>query len=191
MSKSFKKLNTHKRKNGIKNVSDIQIKYNIEKFINNNIIQSYLMAIDNKNKEDIIYLYNENSKNNIEKDTVYEIYKENKLNLERLQFILENCTVYLNISSSLIKKLIKDNNRELLEILFKKHLKFFNNKFILNLLRHYESKTSITDLELHNLINSDKYKISTDLGENFDRFDSSYYLFNACKSGNEVAVKME
>jgi len=161
-----------------------------KKVNNANLIQTYLMAIDNKNKEDIKFLYNENNSNNvIEKDIVFEMYNENKLNLERLQFIVENCTTYLNISSSLIKKLMKVNSRELLEILFKNHLKFFDNTFILNLLKHYESKTSVTDTELSTLINSDKYKISTELGEHFERYDSSYYLFNACKSGNEAAVK--
>jgi len=84
---------------------------------------------------------------------------------------------------------MKDNTKELLEILFKNHLKFFDNNFILKLLKYYESKIPITDSELSSLINNDKYKISTELNENFDRYDSSYYLFNACKSGNEMAVK--
>ena len=53
--------------------------------------------------------------------------KKIELNSERLQFIVKNCTKYLNISSSLIKQLMKDNNKELLEILFKNHLNFFDN----------------------------------------------------------------
>jgi len=84
-----------------------------------NLIQSYLMAIDNKNKKEIEDLYQLNNKNNIEKDIVYEIYNKNELNSKRLQFIIENCISYLNISSFLIKNLMKDNNKELLEILFK------------------------------------------------------------------------
>ena len=39
------------------------------------------------------------------------------------------------------------------------------------------------------LINNDKYKLSTELDEHFDEYDSSYYLFNACESGNEGAVR--
>jgi len=160
-----------------------------KKGIYDNLIQSYLTAIYNKNKKEIEILYNKNSKNDIEKDIVYEIYNKNELNSERLQFIIENCTEYLNISSSLIKVLMKNNNKELLEILFKNYLKFFSNEFILNLLKYYESKKPMSDFELYPEINNNKYKISTELDENFNYFDSSYYLFNACKSGNEVVVK--
>jgi len=92
------------------------------------------------------------------------MYNKKELNSERLQFIINYCTAYLNISSSFIKKkLMKDNNKELLEILFKNHLKFFDNKFILNLLKHYQNKTPITNSELSSLINSYKYIISTEL----------------------------
>jgi len=84
---------------------------------------------------------------------------------------------------------MKTNNKELLEILFKNHLKFFDNKVILNLLKYYENKTIITDSELSSLINNNKYKISKELGKNFEHYDSSYYLFNACESGNETAVR--
>ena len=58
-------------------------------------------------------------KDNIVNDIVFELYNKNKLNEERLKFIVENSTTYLNISSSLIKQLMKDNNRKLLEILLK------------------------------------------------------------------------
>jgi len=104
------------------------------------------MAIDNKNKEEIRLLYDEKYKDNVEKDIVFEIYNKNELNLERLQFIIENCTEYMNINSSLIKELMKNNNKELLEILLKYHLKFFDNEFILNLLKKYESKTPMTSI---------------------------------------------
>ena len=67
-------------------------------------------------------------------------------------------------------------------------MKFFDNELILNLLNHYESQTSITNTELFTLINNDKYKLSTELGEYFYHYDSSYYLFNDYKSGNENAV---
>ena len=45
-----------------------------------------------------------NNENNIENDIVYKIYNENQLNYKWLLYILENCTSYLTISSSLIKK---------------------------------------------------------------------------------------
>ena len=137
-------------------------------------------------------------KNNNEKDIVYELYNKNELNSNRLQFITETCTAYLNISSSLIKILMKDNNKELLEILFKKHLKFFDNNFIINILNYYKNQTAISDSDFFTLINNDKYKISTDVDElyrfyysqnDLDSLGGSYYLLNACNSGNETTVK--
>jgi len=120
--------------------------------------------------------------------------KTGQLNYERLEFIIENCTKYLNISSILIKTFIKNNNNnELLGLLFKKNFKFFDNKFILNLLLYYKNKTRLSDNDLYPQINDKKYKLS--LSENkyvkvkFDRVDSAYFLFNACKSGNKNVVK--
>ena len=69
------------------------------------MIQSYMTAIDDKNKDKIKYLYTENNKNSTENNIVYELYNKNELNSERLLFIIENCTAYLKISSSLIKKI--------------------------------------------------------------------------------------
>jgi len=66
------------------------------------------------------------------------LYKNNQLNYKRFKFIINNCTNYLNISSNLIKALLKNNNKELLELLFKK-FKFFDNDFILNLLIWYKN----------------------------------------------------
>jgi len=68
--------------------------------------------LDDKNKKEIETLYKINKENDIEKDIVYEMYNENKLNCERLQFIIKNCTSYLYISSPLIKKLMKDNSKQ-------------------------------------------------------------------------------
>jgi len=102
------------------------------------------MAIDNKNKKEIEILYKMNNKNIVEKNIVYEMYNIDKLNSERLQFIIENCIPYLNISSSLIKKLMKKNNKELLELFFKNHLKCFDNTFIIKLLNCYKNKIQIS-----------------------------------------------
>ena len=146
----------------------LQINLITNKIINDNLIQSFLIAIDNKNKEEIKFLYNEKYKKGTENDIVFEMYSQRELNSERLKFIIENCNSYLNISSSLIKQLMKDNNKGLLEILFKNHLNFFDNELILNLLNHYENQMSITNTELSTLINNDKYKLSSELGEIFD-----------------------
>jgi len=184
-------LKSHNRKKSIKKKLKISPLNVINRVINSNhiVIPLFLTAIDNKNKEKVKTIYNKNNKNNIEKDIIYVIYNENKLNSERFQFVIENCTDFLKISSSLIKKLIKDNNEELLEILFKNYIRFYDNQFILNLLIYYKNKTPISNFELYSVINNDKYKISIKLDKTFPRYDSSYYLFNACQSGNEAAVK--
>jgi len=44
---------------------------------------------------------------------------------------------------------MKDNNKKLLEIIFKKHLKFFDNEFIMNLLVHYKNKLPILNQNLY------------------------------------------
>jgi len=164
-------------------------KINIKNVNKDNLIQSYLMAIDNKNIKEIETLYNESNKNNNEVDIVYEMYNKNKLNSERLQFIIKYCTQHINISSLLIKKLMKDNNKDLLDILFKDYLKCFDNSFIIKLLNNYKSKIPLSKSELYDLINDNKNKISIESNKFYKRYDSSSYLFNACKDGNEAAVK--
>ena len=62
------------------------------------------------------------------------MYKEKRLNSEQLLFIIKNYIPYLNISFFLIKRLMEDNNKELLEILFINHLKFFDNNFVIDFL---------------------------------------------------------
>ena len=118
------------------------------------------------------------------------LYNENQLNYERLEFIIENCTNCLTISSSLIKTLMENNNKELLELLFKKLLKFFDNEFILNLLNSYKNHAQLSDSDLYPQINSEKFKFSVELNEiNFEDYNSSYYLFNACRSENKTILK--
>ena len=74
---------------------------NIENVNDDDLIQSYLITIDKKNnKKEIKIIYKINIINNIKKkDILYEIYNKNELNSERLLFIIEHCTAYLNISS--------------------------------------------------------------------------------------------
>jgi len=89
--------------------------------------KSFISVIDNKNIHEI-----ENFSKNINKndnDIIYELYNKNILTVVRLQFTMEYCTYYLNISSNLIKRLMKDENVSLLDIIFSK-LKFYNNEFI-------------------------------------------------------------
>jgi len=161
-------------------------------FTEENLITSYLKAIDNKNKNEIEILYNSNksNENNTKKDIILEIYDNKQLNFERFQYILDNCTVYFNISSHLIKKLMNDNRKELLDLIFQKYLKFFNNDFILILLNYYKNKTPIPNSILSQQVNSDDYKLSIEFDNgSFENFESSYYLFNACKIGKLRIVK--
>jgi len=151
------------------------------------LINSYLTAIDNKDKNKVEILSNENKKHNIKKDIVYEMYNENKLDSERFQFILENCTAYLNISSSLIGKLMKYNNIKLLELFFKK-FNFFDNDGIIDLLSFYKSKKPMSNSELCHIINKDKYKILTENDKKTyfrEFFDCFYYLIDKCKGRDE------
>jgi len=151
-------------------------------------IQKYLKAIDTKNNKKLKALCKDNNKKRNKKDIIYEMYNGKKLNCERLQYIIDNCTPFMNISSPLITKLMEDNNKELLEILLKSHYKFYDKKFIIDSIGYRNSKKLVSKTDLYTEINSDKYKISTDLDEYFNRYDSSYYLFNACKSENRAAV---
>jgi len=155
-----------------------------------NLIKLYLTAIDNQNKNEFENLFNKNKYNSIEKDIVLEMYNSNQLNSKRFQFIIENCSTYLNISSILIKLLMKNNHKELLEILFKKHLKFYDNEIIINLLTYYKNKIPISKSVLHQRIDNDKYKLSIKLDKRYlKKYDKSYYLFNVCESGNEPIVR--
>jgi len=160
----------------------------INKNESQSLIQPYLNAIDYKNITVIKQLTIKGDENKIENDIVYEIYSNNQLSKERLLFIIENCTSYLNISSRLIAKLMKDNNTSLLEPIFERHLKFYDNEMIIKLLSYYKNGIPISNSYLYKQLNNDKYKISIDLNQfNYDRlnhvFDSSYYLFNPCLTG--------
>ena len=128
-----------------------------------NLILSYMNGIDYKNITEIKQLTIKGDENKIEKDIVYEIYSNNQLSKERLLFIIENCTSYLNISSRLITKLMKDNNKSLLEPIFERHLKFYDNEMIIKLLSNYKDRIPKSNSDLYKQLNNDKYKISIDL----------------------------
>ncbi|KAG4092673.1 hypothetical protein H8356DRAFT_950196, partial [Neocallimastix lanati (nom. inval.)] len=84
---------------------------------------------------------NSNKENSNKKDVLLElyIYDNSLLTTERLHFIIRKCTSYLYVSISLMKKLINDNNTELLLFILK-HLSFFDNELVLKLLLLYRNK---------------------------------------------------
>ena len=49
---------------------------------------------------------------------------------------------------------MKDNNKELLEILFNNYLKCFDNAFIILLLNYYKNKTPISNTDFYSLVNA-------------------------------------
>jgi len=156
----------------------------MEDLTNNVNIVSYAIAIKNKNINEIENLINNDKKYN-EKTVLLELYNKSLLTREGLQFIIENCYQYFNITTTLIKKLMKDNNVGLLDIIFN-HLKFFDNETIMNFLLYHKNKTPISTKDLNQQISNEKNKIltHTTYSNNSDK-----YLFNACNSGNETIVK--
>jgi len=162
-----------------------------------NLIQLYLVAIDNKNKNEVKKIYNENKRATDENDIVFEIHNRKQLNIERLNFIINNCRNYLNISSHLVKELMKINydktyggfdkikfNRKLLKIILKYGVKFFDNEIVLKLLYYYKNKTQISDYDLNNQLDNDKYKVPLEPDD-----DAISRLLNgACKLRNEAMV---
>jgi len=67
------------------------------------------------------------------------------------------CTQYLNISSNLIKRLVKEEKVTLLDIIFNS-LKFYDNAFILQLLFHFKNKIAISTSDLSQQISNEKFK---------------------------------
>jgi len=96
-------------------------------------IDSFINAIDNKNVELIKHLVTTNNENNSnDNDILLEIYNEIELTTDRLKFIFEKCSKYLEISSALVRQLMKDKNANLLDIIF-----FILIFLITNLLLNY------------------------------------------------------
>jgi len=116
-------------------------------------LKFYVKAIDKKNVDEIKVLTekNNNSFKN-KRDVVYEMYHEKLLTQERFKFVVENCSEYLNLSSSLVKQIIKEDNIEFLNIIFENY-KFFDNEFILNILTiHYKNKIPLSNSDLNQQI---------------------------------------
>jgi len=131
---------------------------NNQKIVNPNYeddiqLKNYVKAIDKKNVDEIKVLTekNNNSFKN-KRDVVYEMYHEKLLTQERFKFVVENCSEYLNLSSSLVKQIIKEDNIEFLNIIFENY-KFFDNEFILNILTiHYKNKIPLSNSDLNQQI---------------------------------------
>ena len=87
------------------------------------------------------------------------MYNNNLLTSDRLQFIMKYCTKYLNVSSDLIKRLMKDKNVTLLDTIFS-NLKIHDTEIILKLLLHFKNKIPISTSDLNQQISNKKFKIS-------------------------------
>ncbi len=61
-------------------------------------------------------MFSNNINKNDKIDIVFELYNNKLLIANRLQFIMKDCTKYLNISSNLVKRLMKDETVNLLDI---------------------------------------------------------------------------
>eukprot|EP00833_Pecoramyces_ruminatium_P013531 jgi/Orpsp1_1/1187563/evm.model.d7180000058637.1 len=146
--------------------------------------KSYVKAIDSKNIKKIKKLINKNSG----KDLIFELYDKNYLSLERLKFLFKNCSSDINISFPFIKRLMKDDNMDLLDFIFE-NFNFFDNKFVLKLLFYYKSKYSISDSDLKQQIL--KYKLVMERNTSYYIYcnQSNKYLFSACFTGNIFVVK--
>ena len=154
-------------------------------------MDSIIKAIDDESVDELKFLTNNNNNNNNNnnkfiqnrRDIIYELYDKNKLSEKRLKFIIEKCSRFLNISSPLIKRLIKEDNYQLFSIIIE-NLNFFDNKFILNiLLFNYKNKIPISNSELKQQISKYKYKYNEKV--NSSRYTCNYYLYNACINKNE------
>ena len=130
-----------------------------------------------------------NIKNN-ENDILFEMYKNNLLMIERLQFIMKYCTKYLNISSKLIKKLIKDKNVPFLDVIFIYLIFCDDLVLILQLILHSKNKIALSSSGLNQHLKNEKFKIllSTNnieqIHRNFLNNPSKNvykYLINECK----------
>ena len=126
-----------------------------------------------------------------------EIYENGLLTSNRLNFIIKNCSDFLWISSSLLKKLIKNNEIQLLSIIFD-NFKFYDNEFIIMLLYQYKNKISISVTDINRMMSNDQYIISINqttedypckiLKEDSPENIQDYFV-DACGDGKEHIIK--
>jgi len=162
---------------------------NLEKQDEDLYINLFVTAINTKNVTLVKKLLNNNKSR---KDVVLEIYNKNLLTFEKLQFIIDKCADLLNISSSLIRILFRNDDFKLLDIIFNKY-KFYDNEFIMNLLLCYNNRKPVSNSDLYRQISNEKYKIFVNrkiLEENYYcEKKTNLYLKSACLAGNEYLVK--
>jgi len=160
---------------------------------NTDLYKFVIDLIDNRNIDEIKKL-SKNIFKDYKNDLILELYCNNLLTFERLQFIMKYFTSDSNISSNLIKRLIKDENVNLLDTIFT-YLKFYDNDLILQLLFFYKYKTAISTSELKQQISNEKFEISINIIYSFSynnlfKFVSydgiGNYLLNECNK--EFAV---
>jgi len=148
-------------------------------------MNDYINAINRKNLKEIRNLTINNTNEKI--DILLKIYQYNKNSLtsKGLKFIIRKCSDYFDVSTTLIKELIKDNNVELLNAIFE-IIKIYDVELILNFLFHYRNKKPLSSSGLSELISNEKYKVPI-----FHETGTLYKspLFFACESGNESIAK--
>ena len=151
------------------------------------------------------------------RDIKYEEYNDNKYTSKKLKIVTNNKENDLYISSSEIKKLIKNSNIKKLKNIFDIS-KFYDNEFIKSLLFLYKNKTPTKNLNYE--ISKDKYKIILVYEKENNFYNKNNYiidnenknllkylvehevdinkvvykndkipLFDACQSGNKDLVK--
>jgi len=104
-------------------------KEDFEKWNKELFIFQCIVAIDNKNLDQLKCL-NKNSTKNKVGNIISEIYKLNMLIPKRLVFIFEECNKIINIPSSLIRIFLQNEETDLLNVIFK-YSNFFDNECIL------------------------------------------------------------
>jgi len=104
-------------------------KEDFEKWNKELFIFQCIVAIDNKNLDQLKCLNKNSTKNKIG-NIISEIYKLNMLIPKRLVFIFEECNKIINIPSSLIRIFLQNEETDLLNVIFK-YSNFFDNECIL------------------------------------------------------------
>jgi len=153
---------------------------------NKNYNMKLFLKFMNKGNIDILKtsIININNYHSEKIDIPLKIYKNGFLTLKRLDFIIKNCSDILYISSSLIRELIKNNEIQLLRIIFE-NFKFYDNDFIKMLLYQYKNKTSTSVTNLNGIISNKQYRISS----NYSIKNFQDYFVSVCEYGKVNVVK--
>jgi len=115
------------------------------------LINKIIDIVDSNN---IIKLKQLSKNDNV--DIIFKLYEKGLLTRERLKHIIK----YIKVSSNLIKQLMKDNEINLLDIIFST-LKFYDNDFIIReLLLYYKNQEAMSTSDIEQKISIEKFKIS-------------------------------